>query len=230
MSRLDQPGFLDILERLAEGIVAVVGPHCEVVVHDLRDPEHSVVKVAGNVTGRRVGAPVPDLSFISGELDHSTPDQLNYHARIGSHHLQSSTIWIPDDDGTPIGAVCINVDYQDLIHASQLLDKLATSTRNVSDLTVTDTFAKDVDDLIELSISEFLGQEGIRSIETLGVKEKMYLIQVLEERGLFQIRGAVKRVAGLLDVSRATIYNYRSNLKDEATSPQPALESASIEQ
>jgi len=224
MSRLDQPWFLDILEHLAEGIVAVVGPHCEVVVHDFSDPEHSVVKVAGNVTGRRVGAPVPDLSFISGELGRDTPDQLNYRARIGSHHLQSSTIWIPDDDGTPIGAVCINVDYQDLIHARQLLDKLATSTQNVSDLMVTDTFAKDVDDLIGLSISEFLRQEGIQSVEALGSKKKLRLIQVLEERGLFQIRGAVKRVAGLLDVSRATIYNYRSNLKDEATSPQPVLE------
>jgi predicted transcriptional regulator YheO len=226
MSRLDQAWFLDVLERLAEGIVAVVGPHCEVVVHDFSDPEHSVVKVAGNVTGRRVGAPVPDLSFISGELDRYTPDQLNYRARVGSHHLQSSTIWIPGDNGTPVGAVCINVDYQDLNHARQLLDKLATSTQNVSDLMVTDTFAKDVDDLIGLSISEFLRQENIRSLESLGTGEKLRLIQVLEERGLFQIRGAVNRVAGLLDVSRATIYNYRSNLKNEATSPQPVLDNA----
>ncbi len=225
MSRLDQPWFRDVLERLAEGIVAVVGPHCEVVVHDFSDPEHSVVKVAGNVTGRRVGAPVPDLSFISEELDHYTPDQLNYRARIGSHHLQSSTIWIPGEDGAPVGAICINVDYQDLNHARQLLNKLATSTQNVSDLMVTDTFAKDVDDLIGLSISEFLRQEGIQSLEALGAGEKSRLIQTLEERGLFQIRGAVNRVAGLLDVSRATIYNYRSNLKNDA----PSSEDGSIE-
>jgi predicted transcriptional regulator YheO len=224
MSPLDQPWFLDTLKRLAEGIVAIVGPHCEVVVHDFGDPEHSVVLIAGNVTGRTVGAPVPDLSFISGELGPDTPDQLNYRARIGSHHLQSSTIWIRDTDGTPIGAVCINVDYSDLIHARDLLDKLATSTRHVSDLVVTDTFAKDVGDLIELSISEFLRQEGIEGVEALGNKDKLRLIQELERRGLFDIRGAVNRVADLLDVSRATIYNYRSNLKNEVTSPQPVLE------
>ena len=224
MSPLDQPWFLDTLKRLAEGIVAVIGPHCEVVVHDFCDPEHSVVLIAGNVTGRRVGAPVPDLSFISGKLDRDTPDQLNYRARIGSHHLQSSTIWIRDVDGTPVGAVCINVDYSGLIHARDLLDKLATSTRHVSDLVVTDTFAKDVGDLIELSISEFLRQEGIEGVEAMGYKDKLRLIQVLEERGLFDIRGAVNRVADLLDVSRATIYNYRSNLKNEVTSPQPVLE------
>jgi predicted transcriptional regulator YheO len=203
------------LERLAEGIVAVVGPHCEVVVHDFSDPEHSVVLIAGNVTGRRVGAPVPDLSFISGELDRDTPDQMNYRARIGSHHLQSSTIWIRDTDGTPIGAVCINVDYSDLTHARDLLDKLATSTRNVSDLVITDTFAKDVGDLIELSVSEFLRQEDLQSVEAMGYEDKLRLIQSLEERGLFRIRGAVNRVADMLDVSRASIYNYRSSLKQK---------------
>ena len=215
MSYLDQPWFLDILERLAEGIVAVVGPHCEVVVHDFSDPEHSVVLIAGNVTGRRVGAPVPDLSFISGELDRDTPDQMNYRARIGSHHLQSSTIWIRDTDGTPIGAVCINVDYSDLTHARDLLDKLATSTQNVSDLVITDTFAKDVGDLIELSVSEFLRQEDVQSVEAMGYEDKLRLIQSLEERGLFRIRGAVNRVADVLDVSRASIYNYRSSLKQK---------------
>ena len=68
ISYLEPLGHLDLLERLAEGIVAVVGTHCEVVVHDLSDPEHSVVVVAGDVTHRKPGAPVPDLSFISGEL------------------------------------------------------------------------------------------------------------------------------------------------------------------
>jgi predicted transcriptional regulator YheO len=229
MSRLDQAWFLDVLERLAEGIVAVVGPHCEVVVHDFRDPEHSIIYMAGNVTGRRVGAPVPDLSFISGELDRDTPDQLNYRTGMGSHHLQSSTIWIPGEDGTPIGSICVNVDYQDLNHARQLLDKLATSTQHVSDFTVTDTFAKDVDDLIGLSISEFLRQEGAQSVGALGAREKLRLIQTLEERGLFQIRGAVNRVAGLLDVSRATIYNYRANLKNEVASAS-VLEDDAIEE
>jgi len=62
MTHLERLGLLDILKHLAEGIVAVVGPHCEVVVHDFSDLEHSAVVVAGNVSGREPGAPVPDLS------------------------------------------------------------------------------------------------------------------------------------------------------------------------
>jgi len=224
MSPLEQPWFLNILERLAEGIVAVVGPHCEVVVHDFSDLEHSVIMVAGNVTGRRPGAPVPDLSFISGELGRDTPGQLNYRARIGSHHLQSSTIWIRDTDGIPIGAVCINVDYSALLQARDLLDKLATSTKIVSDLVVNDTFAKDVDELIDLSIADFLRNARIHSIGKMAYEDKLRLIKVLEERGLFRIRGTVNRLADLLDISRASIYNYRSSLKNEITPLHPTPE------
>jgi predicted transcriptional regulator YheO len=213
ISYLEPLGHLDLLERLAEGIVAVVGTHCEVVVHDFNDPEHSVVVVAGDVTHRKPGAPVPDLSFISGELDKDTPDQLNYQIKINEHTLQSSTIWIRDPEGNPIGAICINVDYEDLREARALLDKMTTSTSNVPGLVISNTFAKDLDNLIELSAREYLLQRNLSNIDMLSLEEKLDMVDLFEKRGLFQIRGSVKRVADLLKVSRASVYNYRSNLK-----------------
>lgn len=222
MSKIN-PWLLDLLKRLAEGIVAVMGPHCEVVVHDFADPEHSVVVLAGNVTGRKPGAPVPDLSFTSEELSCHTPDQLNYHSQSGPLSLQSSTIWIRDPEGAPIGAVCINVDYTGLLQVRDLLDKLTAPTRSSSDLVVTDTFARDLDELIELALVNFLNQEGIAGVEAMNYEDKLRLIQLVEARGLFQIRGAVNRVADLLSVSRASIYNYRASLKNDSliqTSPE----------
>lgn len=218
ISYLESLGLLDLLERVAEGIVAVIGTHCEVVVHDFSDPEHSAVVVTGDVTHRKPGAPVPDLSFISGELDKDTPDQLNYQIKINEHTLQSSTIWIRNPEGNPIGAICINVDYADLNEARTLLDKLSASTRNVSDLVVSNTFAKDLDNLIELSARDYLLQKNLPAIEILSLEEKLDMVEQFEEKGLFQIRGSVQRVADLLKVSRASVYNYRSNLKLEAPS------------
>jgi predicted transcriptional regulator YheO len=196
----------------------VVGPHCEVVVYDFDDLEHAVVAVVGNVTGRKVGAPVPDLLFTSDALNRDTPDQLNYRTKIGSRELQSSLIWLRDQTGRPLGAVGINIDYGDLIHIRDLIDKLATSTRNVGDMIVSDTFAKDLDDLIHISVQEYLHREQIPDVETMSYEEKLCLIQEVESRGLFKIRGAVNQVADLLNVSRATVYNYRSNLKQDELS------------
>lgn len=213
MPSVDRGWLYQHLNRLAEAIVATVGPHCEVVVHDFRNLEHSAIVVAGNVTGRKPGAPVPDLGFISEGLDSGTPDQLNYRTRIGGHDLQSSTVWIRDIDGAPIGAVCINIDYSGLLRARELLDALAASTEHVSDFTVEDTFARDLDELIERAVGGFLREQGVLSCEMLGYEDRLRLIRRLEEHGLFKIRGAAGRVSELLGVSRASVYNYRSNVK-----------------
>jgi len=209
MIDLRQGWFHELFERLATGIVAVVGPHCEVIVHDFSDLEHSVVVAAGNVTGRKEGAPVPDLAFVSEGADPDAPDQLNYRTRLGTHDLQSSTIWLRDTTGCLIGAVCINIDYSGLVQASDLLNSLVACARAESDRVVTDTFAKDVGDLIRLSVHSFLQREGYSDVESMPYEAKIRLIQALEDRGLFQMRGAVNEVANQLGVTRATVYNYR---------------------
>jgi predicted transcriptional regulator YheO len=109
------------------------------------------------------------------------------------------------------------VDYSDLLQVRDLIDKLTAPPRESSDLVVSDTFARDIDELIDLSVANFLRQEGLSSVEAMRQEDKICLIQALEERGLFQVRGAVNRVADHLNVSRASIYNYRSSLKNNET-------------
>ncbi len=210
--------LLDILKRLAEGIVAIVGPTCEVVIHDFADLEHSVVAVAGNVTGRQPGAPVPDLFFTSEELNRETPDQINYQTRLDDRELQNSTVWIRDEAGEPIGAVCIMVDYTDLQQMRGLVDKLSTALATSSGMVISDTFARDTADLLDHAVAGFLRQHNISAIEAMSYDEKRCLINTVEERGLFRIRGTVNRLADMLNVSRASIYNYRASLKNGDTS------------
>lgn len=51
--------FIENLSLLVDGISRVFGRNCEVVLHDLRQPEHSIVAIPnGHVTGRRVGDPL----------------------------------------------------------------------------------------------------------------------------------------------------------------------------
>jgi predicted transcriptional regulator YheO len=109
----------------------------------------------------------------------------------------------------------VNVDYTDLLHIRELTENLTTASRTSSGIEVSDTFAKDMDDLLDLSVAEYLRQKGLAGVETLTYDDKLCLIQTVEERGLFRIRGAVNRLADLLNVSRASIYNYRASLKDE---------------
>jgi len=224
VANLEQLGLLDLLERLAEGIVAVVGPHCEVVVHDFSNLEHSAVIVIGNVSGRGPGAPVPDIDFISNGLNIESPDELNYRVKIGSRDLQSSTVWIRDNEDNPIGAICINLDFFELNQAYNILNRLTAPTRKAPQLTIEDTWAKDMDDLIKLSVTSYLRKENIQSIDDMNLDEKILLIEMVEKRGLFKLRGAASRLAELLNVSRASIYNYRTSVKERNNSSSQSSE------
>jgi predicted transcriptional regulator YheO len=55
--------MLTRLIPIAEGIARTLGESCEVVIHDLRNPESSLVYIAGDVTGRKLGAPLTNLSL-----------------------------------------------------------------------------------------------------------------------------------------------------------------------
>ncbi|RPI72069.1 MAG: hypothetical protein EHM45_22690, partial [Desulfobacteraceae bacterium] len=105
--------------------------------------------------------------------------------------------------------------YTDLNQALESLNRLAAPQRQSANMEIGDTFAGDLDALIRVPIREFYAQNKLSDIETLKNKDKLRLIRFLEERGLFRLRGAINRVAQILNVTRATVYNYRVNVKED---------------
>ena len=214
MEELNKNLTFDLLSRVAEGIRAVVGPFCEVVVHDFSDPEHSAVAVAGNISGRKAGAPVPDMDLLSDSLKKDTPDQLNYRIQIDGVSFQSSTVWVRDEQDEIFGAICINMDYSRLQRALEILNEFAAAAGRSSEMVVSNTFARDLDSLLQNSIEKFLHEERIPSISEMNLQDRQRLIAHLDEKGLFKIRGSAQRLAESLNVSRASIYNYRAGQQE----------------
>jgi len=45
-------------------IAEMFGKKCEVLIHDFRNPQHSIVAIEnGHVTGRKIGDPITDLAL-----------------------------------------------------------------------------------------------------------------------------------------------------------------------
>ena len=99
---MDKQILFENLSRLALALEKQFGPDCEVVVHDLSRPENSIVCIAGNVTGRRIGGPLTDFVLGLLENDEHPDDTIGYSARTGDGRtLKSSTIFINDEKGRP---------------------------------------------------------------------------------------------------------------------------------
>jgi predicted transcriptional regulator YheO len=204
IAEAELPAVFAFLARVAEAIVATVGPNCEVVVHDLRKPDHSVVAISGHLTGRHVGAPVPDPELLPGEVDRFTHDDLRRHgSTAGGRELLASTVWIRNPVGHIIGAVCINLDVAGLRTARDLINAhLGSDQMGARPLP---TFASSVPEFTRLAVGSVLGN-GRSERHRLRRADRIDLVRQLDAEGVFALRGAANAVAAELGVSRASLY------------------------
>ena len=206
---------LQFLFKLAKGIASQFGPNCEVVVHDLatNDPESSIVAIEnGQVTGRKVGDGPSHvvLEALRGE-NSQLQDHLSYLTKTRDGKiLKSTTIYIRDDDGDPIGIFGINYDIT-LMLAMETALKQFTATekeekepeaisRNVSDL---------LDELIEQSV-KIVG----KPVALMTKEDKVKAVQFLNDTGAFLITKSGDKVCKFFGISKYTLYSYIDEAKE----------------
>jgi len=59
----DVDAYLAFLRPLLNGIAKTFSRNCEVVLHDFRDPEHSIVAIVGDVTHRHIGGTMSQIGL-----------------------------------------------------------------------------------------------------------------------------------------------------------------------
>lgn len=213
---------LALFRPLVDAIGKTIGPHCEVVLHDLRDPEHSIVAIAnGAVTNRRMGGPViggPSKDVALKLLDsgmRASTLSVGYktHTRDG-RELRSTSLVLRTPDGKPAIALCLNVDLSAVTMARSLLDEILKSVQAEGDA------SRDVAEQIEVSevaaqvIQETLHEIG-RPPEFMDRESRLRAVRLMQERGLFLIRGGVERAAAALKISKFTLYSYLKEVRSE---------------
>jgi len=205
---------------LAEFLSKCYGDNVEVVLHDIADLDHSAIAIFNNhVSGRKCGAPMTyyGLKIIRDKIYAEQNYSVNTRNVLSNGKvLRSSTYFIKDDNGELLGTLCINVDVSHYIELGNLFERLSFGNTNGNDkddqnVNVKETFPTTVDDLIDGTIIDFIGENG--SISDLTPERKIELVAQLNEKGIFMFKGTVKKVSVALGVSEPTVYRYLSNAK-----------------
>lgn len=198
--------FIEKYIPMANMIAETFGSECEVVLHDLADPQHSVAYVANNaVTGRTLGDSFDVLVkevMMSPKLRESYVANYFFTAKNGKL-IRSSTMLLRDDKGRVQGALCINLDTsrisEQLRYLQNFLPKqepqdpvLPGGSENVRSL---------VSDLVENIMDN-------TDPTQLSREEKVERIRFMDSRGIFLMKGAVELVAEKMQVNKVTVYSY----------------------
>ena len=208
-----QENHLDFYKRLGHAIALQFGEGCEVVIHDLKDPDHSIVWIEnGHVTGRKVGdgpshVVLEALHADAGKID----DRLSYLTKTASGKiLKSSTIFIRDTAGDLSGIFAINFDITMLRAAQGTIqwicgvEPTAPSepepiVRNIADL---------LDDLLAQSVA-LVGTP----VPLMSKDDKVRAIRYLNDAGAFLITKSGPKVCKYFGISKYTLYSYLDEAK-----------------
>lgn len=206
---------------LVQFLGAFLGDRCEVVLHDAIVKEKSVLAITnGHISGRNIGAPLTDLALklVQSEKYKESKWVMGYttQAKDGTP-LHSATYFIQDTDGTLLGMLCLNMAVSELLEAKKLLSQFIKATGLEDSVakyeeTNTETFTDNIEELTEGIICNVIEHSEV-SPERMTTSEKMKIMGILNDRGVFLLKGAVALVAEKLVASEATIYRYLQKLE-----------------
>lgn len=213
MSQEIKPVFKRYLS-MAKGVADTFGPNCEVVIHDFSLKPNSIVVIEnGHVTGRVVGSPVTENSLQKVFKSQSGEDVINYSGKTPDGRvLKCTTIYIKDDDGEPVGCMCINYDLTELLLAKKALDDIMKIDITASEREVEGEPVNRINDVLTDIVLNTIEESG-KPVAYLTKEEKVDIVKRLDVQGAFLIKGAIDYVAKVLCVSRYTIYNYLDEIR-----------------
>ncbi len=192
-------------KKIVEALGKMFAPCCEVVLHDLTQPEHSIIAIACPLSGRNIGEPTTELG-LARINDPEFPEVIqNYPNKFpDGRSVKSTSIGLKNSQGKFIAAICLNLDTSLFSATQRVLTQLTSSEQPV--LPIRENLrARSTAHLREM-IETFATQQNTEP-RALSFKQRRQLIRILSESGLLELRGGVPFVAEVMGISRASVYN-----------------------
>lgn len=211
IDRMILRSYIGIIEGLAE----YLGKGYEIVLHSLENLDQSVIYIVhGEYTGRKVGAPITDKALEMLEiLEQGDKSEVTYFSQNKKGEpLKSATLAIRGENRRIVGLLCMNfymnTAFADIVEAFTPREALNGAAR------ADENFAENVEDLIASSLEPIRDKVQNDSSITVSNKNKA-IITLLYERGIFNIKDSVIRVANLLGISKNTVYMHLRKLQEK---------------
>lgn len=220
---------------LVDFLGKALGPDYEIVLHDITAEPSRIIAIAnGHISGRSIGSPTTNSALQTLAANPYKTNDFLYNYQISTKDgrlLRASTMFIKDEDGNPIGLLGINFDdarYRELftnmlsvIHPAQFLKSsltffpavpAASEGISLQPYTLADDFSMDISTLMEKSFNSVTASLNT-PLKRLNQQEKRDIVQKLQERGMFKLKGGISFVAKRLSCSPATVYRYLGELE-----------------
>ncbi|MDR0399348.1 MAG: PAS domain-containing protein [Treponema sp.] len=212
------PGVLSPGDRLIiesykttmDGLGDYLGKAFEIVLHDLIDLDHSIIKIInGFHSGRQEGAPITDFALSMLEqikkdsaANSECPRPYASYLSSSKHGkpVRSTTIVIYGEKKKPIGLLCINMYLDSPI--TSLLPNFSPSSPTEY---IAEHFISDSHELIVRSLEK--AKADVLANDRVPASQKnKEIVSLLYYQGIFKLKDAVQTISQDLGLSKNTVY------------------------
>ncbi|MGM9454023.1 helix-turn-helix transcriptional regulator [Legionella bozemanae] len=185
----------------AEAIQRLLYPYAEVIVHDVT--QNKIAAIYNPFSKRRVGDPsLLEQDGLQLLNDYVGPyEKTNWNG----NKIKSVSSMIRDENHNVVGMLCINLDVSVMEKFNEFLQQFLQCAQFIAK--PEPLFKDDWQERINTYIHHYLNEHQLL-LDSLNRKEKKALIDHLYAIGTFSGKNAAHYIAQILNVSRATIYNY----------------------
>lgn len=204
MAKPKENSLLAQIEVIAQGLSETFAPFCEVVVHDLKNPEHSIISIHNNLSGRKEGEATTELGLARIESADFPNIITNYANQFpDGRPAKSTSIGIKDETGQYVAALCLNLDMTQFRNMQSMLSQFT----EVGCSPVKEHLEPNGSEAIRARIDQYAASIAATP-RTLKADDRVALIELLRKEGLLDIKKSMDTIAQHLGVSRASVYLY----------------------
>lgn len=206
----------------------ILGQDYEVALHELNDDSNQIIAIAnGELTGRHIGSPLSNkmLEYVAANLYETQDYVLDFESiSANGKKMRSNSMFIKGRSGELAGLLCINFDasrYEEL--SARIMDLCGSAIRPAAP-SGTHLIAESGDPsegsrpyptsiagATASIVSEVVSNYPV-PVDRLTQDEKMEIMDLLNRKGVFLLKGSVSHVAKELHSSEASIYRYLGKL------------------
>lgn len=195
----------------AQAFARLLHPFAEVVIHDIEKDQ--IEAIFNPFSKREVG----DSSYLDRWDFTVDPEdnvigpyeKINYDGR----KLKSISIVLRNKNQKAVGFLCVNMDVSVFTRYRDSLDIFLNNIDQHISEQKQSLFKDDVYEQINTFIQNYCRKQQL-CIDSLSREENQNLIQALKVHGAFKGKNATNYIARIMNISRATVYNYLKELED----------------
>lgn len=209
MKKSENMPLLEKYIPIANMIVENFGKNCETVIHDFDKMNTSIVYIKGNVTERKLGAPITNiiLQQLRKHGDESE-DMTGFTSKTKNGKvIKTSISFIRNNEKHIIGCMGINFDITAFTTVNQIIHEFSMTSDSDKNEPELELYENDMKEIFETMIEMTLDSTGI-SVENMKREEKSSIVKQLDKKGVFLMQGSIEKISEILDVSKQTVYNY----------------------